>query len=279
MSEHLSNDDVESFFRRELPLARIESIGTHVRDCAACAARLDETEPFASAAESLWPEPRTSTSWRWLAVAAAVVIAIAAGAFLLMRAPAPQTRTPSIDFGRPDWNAAMRDAMTTRHIATSPLIRDLQPSGESLRNLNGRAQRGIIEPDGVAVESDQPHFAWRSSNGGAQVTITDDNDNVVETSPPLHANEWTAAQPLARGRRYAWQVTAGSEVLPPAGQSPPRFMVIDAQAADEIRAARATGNHLLLAIVLAKHGVIDAADAELARIPPNDPASGITRRR
>jgi hypothetical protein len=90
----------------------------------------------------------------------------------------------------------------------------------------------------------------------------------------LESTEWTPAEPLVRGRIYAWQVTARLGATEDAltvrapGLSDPeaKFQVIGAaQAAELEHASREhAGEHLLLGILYSHAGALDLAEQELA---------------
>ena len=138
-------------------------------------------------------------------------------------------------------------------------------------------------PVATAVESDRPTFRWTAHLGalGYVVTIYDDQFNEVARSAEGQRLEWTPATRLARGVTYAWQVTARtaqgavSAPVPPAAEA--RFRVVDASTAAGLERARRTyaDSRLVLAVLYAKAGLLDAAEAELARLQHDNADSAV----
>jgi hypothetical protein len=89
---------------------------------------------------------------------------------------------------------------------------------------------------------------------------------------------------LPRGRVLNWQVTAtvnGSAVRAPQPPAPEaRFEVVPADTAAAIDGARAEhpGNHLLLAVLLAKAGALDEVSTELDALSVADAATAAALR-
>ena len=285
MTEHVSSEEIVRFLRRELDRARIEEIGAHVAACDACSEMLLHSSDFAGATDSLWdaasaaPAARRITWW----LAAAAILAAAIGILLFLRPSAPHQQVPlvvhtrptrppvaAVDYGRPEWNDDMRAAEATRRLTTPAFLRDLRVPGESLRGSNPDEIYRVEAPIGVAVESDRPRFTWTAPPGPARVRVVRDDDSEAVVSPPLaDARAWTPDRPLERGRRYRWQVRIESSpvrTLPGPGEPPAYFYVIDKAGAEEIEAARKTGNPVLLAVVLAKHGLVGEAKDVLSRV-------------
>jgi hypothetical protein len=139
----------------------------------------------------------------------------------------------------------------------------------------------LSAPLGTAVINDHPTFRWQAARGATHyvVSVFDDSFHKVAESPAVSATEWQPAKPLARGRIYLWQVSAtiGGEIIrspvPPAPEA--RFQVAGADAAAAVEKARQEhpGNHLLLAVLLAKNGALDESALELDALAGSDPAT------
>jgi hypothetical protein len=131
---------------------------------------------------------------------------------------------------------------------------------------------------GTTVLSDQPGFRWRPAAGATRyvTAVFDEDFRKVAESPALTAVEWQPQAALPRGRILNWQVTAtvnGSPVRAPQPPAPEaRFEVVASETAAAIDAARREhpGNHLLLAVLLAKAGAVDEAMTELDALSATD---------
>ena len=288
--EHLTASDVDRFLHGELERAQIEEIGAHVRTCERCAQRIASSRAFGKASESLWnsfEEPKAAprrTPW-WMLAAAAAVVAALFVAFLFRpgRRVIPTAEGPSAPrYARPEWNEAMTRARATNALEMPSILSTLHSSdqtstspGESF--LRGAAGAGSdaaepVAPVGVVVESTTPTFRWNAApDTWVEVTVLTDDRSSSLISRTLRGTEWTPTEPLERGRSYSWQLRVGNSTSATA-----RFAIASDKAAEEIAAARATGDRLLLAVVLAQHGVLDEADKLLATL--DDPLAAKLRR-
>jgi len=138
----------------------------------------------------------------------------------------------------------------------------------------------LIEPLATVVESQTPVFRWEPAAGAEyQVSIYDGSYNLVASSNWLQAAEWRASSALRRGALYSWQLRMrrnGNEVLvptPPAPQA--RFQVLGAPEESEIaRLKQSWGDsHLVMGVLLARAGMLDEAEQELAKLQQQNPGS------
>jgi hypothetical protein len=111
------------------------------------------------------------------------------------------------------------------------------------------------------------------------VAVFDERFQKIAESPAVSAAEWTPEQPLARGRVYNWQVTAhlgGKTLRAPAPPAPEaRFLIAGSDVLRQVETARREhpGNHLLLAVWMARVGALDEASRELDALGVSDAAA------
>jgi hypothetical protein len=290
VTDHLTHDDVRSFLGNRLPRQRVEAIGAHVASCDRCAAQLDASDDFSTAVDSLLvDETRSRVTVRWrravfaaagLAAAAVIVVVLLVRPTAEFVAPHPRAAIAN-DYGRAEWNGAVRVAIATRRLDTPATLDALRPPAVSLRGAAAASPIRIVSPAGTVVESDRPHFAWRAPDRTVARIVIASGDNVVMTSEPVRGTEWTAARPLERGTTYDWQVRVDSGaktvIVPAPGEPPARFRVLDAAAEADVAAARARGDRRLLIVILAKYGLVDEARAELAHLQADPQSAQLAR--
>ncbi|HVF43192.1 MAG TPA: hypothetical protein VM936_09285 [Pyrinomonadaceae bacterium] len=172
----------------------------------------------------------------------------------------------------PQYRDAVRRALKTNVLTEPGVLAEVRSAPRTL--LGGaRAEDtfALETPAGVVTRSDRPAFRWRPLRDAEAYTVKvyDADFNLVASSPQLSAAEWTPAAPLARGRVYAWQVTAkrnGEEIVAPAPPAPEARFSIVSRAQDEslTRAERdARASHLALAVLYARAGLLRDAEREL----------------
>jgi len=254
---------------------------------------------------------------RWMAVALPVAAAAAAVVVLLLLSrdsesplqsrvtSPPRSATQPV---APKAADVIRDGERTYIVAgrrVNGLPPDLQavadrildgslPSRDAVRLLNpppGLA-RGEERPDhsirlttpvGTVVEEDRPSFVWSHPEGTewSRVEVFDTTLRRVAASERGTAEQWRPTEPLPRGATYLWQVRAsrrGTVITAPAPPLPPaRFMIIGADAAKQIQDARGSGSRLVLALLYAREGKLDAARAELEALASSNPETELPR--
>jgi hypothetical protein len=276
MSTHVTPAEIRDFRERRLPWRRIEEVGAHLRECAACAALVFESREVRDAAAGVSADvAREPWRARLLAYAAAAVIAVVIAAvafFAAARRPQPPVvRTPPrpTPAGHP-WDPLVADALRRGAIDLPSSVRALRPVGEAVRGREA-GNRGVrlVAPVGVAVESDRPELRWSAPRRAAcEVKIVRDG-RLVMSSGRLTARSWQPPQPLARGAQYEWQLVVamhGSSFPVPSGDNPPAlFRVIAEDEARTLAAARAAGDPLATGVVAARAGVADEALRQLER--------------
>jgi hypothetical protein len=187
----------------------------------------------------------------------------------------------------PGAETMVRTALTRAELKVPTRLADL---AGSTGTLLGSAQDGIpfalIGPVATAVESTRPTFRWQPLPGTDRYTVSvfDSEYRQVVVSAPTSALEWTSSRALARGRTYAWQVSAereGREVVSPTAPAPEaRFEVLEASRVEQLRLARshAAGSHLLLGLISAEAGLLEDAERELQALMAENPGAELPRR-
>jgi len=181
-----------------------------------------------------------------------------------------------------DWQQAILSALELRRFNTS--ARALALKGQP-GNLRGRPEAAarfeLISPVGDVVESLRPVLTWRSLSGAVSydVSLFDSAYQAVASSGPLTGTEWRVPFDLRRGSVYSWQVTgrAGhTETVSPIFPAPEaRFMILDANSANDLRRAKGVSprSQLLMALLYAKAGLLHKAEGELGRLHSANPDS------
>jgi hypothetical protein len=236
--------------------------------------------------------PRRRAAWvipAWSAAAAAIALTAGLAWWNGRTQPTPpapiaqeQPPKPSEPELAPEQRDAIQLALASHRFDRAPVLDNLISKRGVLLGEAGEAKSfDLSAPMGTAVVDDRPTFRWQVARGATQyvVSVFDDSFHKVAQSPALSANEWHPTKPLPRGHIYLWQVSAtiGGEVIrapiPPAPEA--RFQVTGPEAATAIERARQEhpGNHLLLAVLLAKNGALDESALELDALAATDPAT------
>jgi hypothetical protein len=238
-----------------------EIVDSHCEVCPLCEEEMRDLRAFAGeTTPSVWPR---------LTAAAAVVIAVAAAGTWYATRPRPET--PSVrprvvvagGYGRADWDAAVRDALTRGAIDHQ----QQWPAADPLRGSSGETPPDMSPVD-VVVASTSPLLTWRGQQGRYVVSVYDSLERVAQ-SPALESAEWQVSPPLTRGKTYAWQVEVrrGSsiELLPAPPLPPALFRVLDERASSDLAEAqrRFPDDHLLLGVLEARAGMQQEALADL----------------
>jgi len=251
-----------------------EIVESHAAVCSTCDAELRDLMAFAGRTQR--------SSLRWLAAAAAVIAVILTGGYLWMRPrpvepvvrasthqqPPKRVVVVASGYGREDWDAAVRDALARGTIDAPPILRELRPPREVLRNPGSRPATVVMNPAGMVVDSTTPLLTWSARPGRYVVSVYDGFERVAH-SAALRSPEWRVSPPLPRGRTYAWQVEihrGDSVELLSAPPAPPAFFyVLDEKNASSLAEARRRfpTDHLLLGVLHARFGMQQTAAEEL----------------
>jgi predicted anti-sigma-YlaC factor YlaD len=182
--------------------------------------------------------------------------------------------------------SSVKAALTTQSINISPVAKQLRPPGQvTMGESSSGIAFALTGPVGKVIETDRPQFRWQPLKDAEsyRVVIFDDNFNKVAESPPLRQTAWTPAARLKRGTIYQWHVVAandGKEIKSPVMPAPePKFKVLDANAANEIAAAkRSGGSHLVLGILYANAGLLDESEREFQILAKQNPSSSVVKK-
>jgi anti-sigma factor RsiW len=179
------------------------------------------------------------------------------------------------------FRAALEQALISGRIEPSVSLNDLAGASGVLLGAPGQAAQGkLLEPLGTVVEDQRPVFRWEAIPGSSyRVSIYDDAFNLIAASGRLATTEWEPPKPLRRDTRYSWQLTVtrnGNEFTVPAPPAPEaRFRVLGESDEGEIARARSQsgGSHLVLGILYARAGLLDAALQEIQALRAQNPDS------
>ncbi len=146
----------------------------------------------------------------------------------------------------------------------------------------------VVKPLATAVRTARPTFEWTAIPGASsyRVRIANASLDPVAESPALKTTNWTPETPLPAGRVLMWQVEAQTPRGPIVAPAPPapeaRILVLRSQDAEALRRElnAAKNSDLAAAVALARFGILDEADAALARLADaNSNADAIARLR
>ncbi|HYC90414.1 MAG TPA: zf-HC2 domain-containing protein [Thermoanaerobaculia bacterium] len=272
-----------------LPPEEREAVELHLAGCARCREDVADLRTVAATMN------RTSRQvWPWIAAAAAVLCLAILGAATFARRgvtptpvavnpaptatasvtaprPAPPVAARSATYARSEWTAAVQAALQSGAVAMPAALADLQLPSDELRGP-GDEREARLEPAAEILDETRPHFRWPAAEEATYVVSVFAGNELAAESGVLSTNRWRPEQPLARGRRYHWQVEVrrGEErTILPAPPAPPAFFrILGRDAREELRSARQLhgDDPLLLGILYARHGLRDAAVQELTKV-------------
>jgi hypothetical protein len=128
------------------------------------------------------------------------------------------------------------------------------------------------------LDTTRPRLKWTPvPRAEYSIVIYDVDGGLAAASELLRANEWTPSRDLPRGHTYVWQVAAivggTRSIYPPPSEPQAEFAVLSQAASAEIAVARATGSHLLPALLYARAGAMEEAAREITAFVAENPAS------
>jgi hypothetical protein len=292
---HISQEELGRLEAGSLSLAELARISAHLRTCPECATKVAESRAVRRMMSDVRTQIEAEDGYgdrdltrmpaparrRWvLPLAAALAALIAAVSYVAFRpstppreavpvrvetpkaAPAPAPKPAG--YGREEWDRLVAGALANKTLAFPAVLQTLLPPDAAFR---GAAESGeaSLSPNGIVVFETRPQFRWQSSAGGRSIVILALAEDRIVQSDPLTARQWRPPFDLARGREYAWQIEIDGTTYPRAPRPPARFRVLGAAEAAELDDAkrRFPDDHLLQAVLLAKHGLRDQAEAEL----------------
>jgi len=286
MSDHITAANAERLRSGKLPPAEIAAIGRHITGCRECrelveaAVRVDDAVNDVRSQFEEEVDRRGRLSPHWAAIAAGVIIAIAALALWRRTPPTAPAHVITVTTPTPPehgrWNDLVTKTVACGTLPTPAILGDLRERSPQFRGA-AASSTVSLSPNAAIVEETTPVLRWTPRSGARCIVILSDGSHVTKHDAGETA-AWRVGEPLRRGAEYQWQVEMrkGSEVEvhPTAPQRPARFLVLDERAAAELAEARRAypNDHLLLGVLLARHGLVDDARRELELLRATDPA-------
>lgn len=185
---------------------------------------------------------------------------------------------------RPEWAALVQRARGGESPAMPSVLRKLRRGADVLRG--SATARALLAPAGIVVESQRPRFTWDIAGGERFEVWLFAEGREVARSGSLKEKAWTPQRPLRRGVTYTWEVQVErnggeTEVHPMPPAPPAEVHVLDAKLHEEIEEARRkhAGDHLLLALLYARAGLVAEAKAELGRVTSEEDVEAARRLR
>ena len=257
--KHLSPELIELYAEGRLsdPDAR-----AHLNECFACRAEAEDLRKFVR--EGRRTRSRLPVSWL---AAAAGLCAVSFGAVMLFQMRQEPRRVAVIQPALPpDLLAIKNSALQTGHVDIPPGILALRGARETQLGSPAEPQPELQSPVATAVLSGRPEFHWASLPGATQyeVFIFDESGRPAASSSVLATTSWTPPHELTAGT-YFWELSGvvnGQRVTAPRPPLPQaRFMVLPESEQTRLAnlAARFPEDHVLLGIIDARAGALDAA--------------------
>ena len=291
--EHPAYEDLAKVIDGTADDVTREIVESHAAACSTCDAELRDLRSFTGTPS--WPE-----LLRWLGAAAAMIAVFIAGWYLLRRRPVERTDKPPVrersvsasrpaklpavarDYGREEWEAAVRAALERGAIDPPKIVGELRASPDMLRGPAAPPRSSAMRPAGMVIDSPAPMLHWRAAPGRYVVSVYDGVRRVAR-SAPLRATQWRVSPPLARGRTYTWQVEivrgSSTELLAPPPAPPALLHVLDAKTSAELLDAQrlCPDDHLLHGVLFARAGLQEKAVEELRLANENALAESVAR--
>ena len=237
-------------------------VQAHLGRCASCRSELADLHAFQA---RLKPPVRPRAPFRWIALAAAIIIlALLVG------------RKPSVPGPLPVASAPPAPAVSALQVVErAPILDELyRPEGKLLGKTPQAALRAL-SPVGIVTASDRPVFRWEEVPGAAAyvVSVYDGNFKKVAESSKLSTNMWQPQEPLTRGMRLSWQVSARvgdrDELLPAPPAREAVFQVMNSESFAQIEHARGVehASPVQLGLLYARAGALEDAETEFRKAP------------
>ncbi len=178
-----------------------------------------------------------------------------------------------------------RAALQSGKVELPSTLNQLRAGSENLMGKSSDESFRLLSPAGKIIVTPRPLLQWKALPGATEyvVTIADPMGSFVLSSAPLTTPQWKPTQSLPRGKILIWQVSAtkdGRDVKAPAPDAPEmRFRVLDQNAFGEIRRAEKfyAGNHLMLGLIYARHGLLDESEPHFQALLKQNPNSPLAR--
>ena len=119
--------------------------------------------------------------------------------------------------------------------------------------------------------------------GSYVVTVFDEAAHVVQRGDAVQKTTWTPSRALPRETTLVWQVEAhrGQDTVtaPLSPARPAKFRVLDAASAERLAGVEASypRSHVMLGILFAEAGVVDAAETHFEQVSAGDPHGAVAR--
>jgi hypothetical protein len=274
---HIEPNRLIDYVDGDAGAAERELIQSHLDDCAMCSSEVLDLMRLTK---------KLSRARRLSLLGMSGLAAAAAIATLLFLRPMPRApRVPEREIVRPpvirtapapvdarpaQWQKAISDALRNGRLPQSPDLDALRPKPEVQRSAPAESKSGL-SPAGAVVESTRPLFTWTARRGAAAIVTVFENGKRVAASGAIRGDKWRPSKNLARGATYHWQIEFRSgddfEIVPAPPAAPALFKILSEDAASELARARSErpGDHVLLAVLYAQHGLEEEARLELRR--------------
>jgi hypothetical protein len=187
--------------------------------------------------------------------------------------------------------SAVQFALAKGRLEILPQLDELASSASALRapgDASTAPALRVVRPLATTVRTRRPTFEWTAIPGASsyRVRIANAKLDPVAESPTLTTTTWTPEAPLPMGLVLTWQVEAQTPQGPIVAPAPPaaeaRILVLRSHDAEALRRelSAAPSSDLAAAVALARFGVLDEADAALARLAAaNSNADAVARLR
>jgi anti-sigma factor RsiW len=292
------DEDLPAYVDGLLDDDRYALVERHIRGCRSCR---EEAADLRSWSRMVEQPPSRFAKWAGLAAAAAAVLIVVLQIrhdptrrtdrhspdnrpVTLSAAPSPAHPSSSRTARTPRWQRLVDDTIRTGQL---PLSREITrfATSDTYRGANADTQQ-TVHPSGTAIVEEQPTFEWPAIAGAEYVVsvVAVSNGEVVAQSGRLKTPRWSCSSELVRGKVYRWQVDAqrgGESMILPAPPAPPAlFRVIAWSQKTELDDAerQRPNDHLLLAILYARAGVVEGARKHLERCNADECDSQVVRR-
>lgn len=271
---HLSYEAIEGYIEERSAQAERVRIESHLAVCLPCQEEVADLREFRGSLRQVRPVRRAQRLAAWIGVAAALLAAVAIWRW---------SATP----GTPDLVA---QAVAAGDLGVPAPILALRGVAATVRAPGVAAGFSLLRPVATAVLTDRPQFAWKPMAGARKyrVAIFAPGFHKVAESEWQESLEWTPDAPLERGQVYSWQVTAQlaaepearTERAPSLTDPEAKFQIVGgAQASELERATRQNPDaHLLLGVLYARAGALDAAELEFAAAPESRQSIALTEK-
>ena len=195
---------------------------------------------------------------------------------------------------------ALKAALTNGRIERSPLVKEIQDTGNRLmsapdntqsaaQNWATRPAQTMVHPFGVILAKARPAFRWKALAGTEHyvITISDPAENYreVAVSPEIKGTSWIPKNNLPRDRALTWQVSAvsvaGEKTSAPAAQAAEaKFRLLSAAQLNELkRGQQSNANQRLpLALLYARLGLVREARHELQILSQANPQVSVFKK-